>query len=283
MRKKILYLLVLVLLILVLYLGYRIYTQRKPLQVIFFDIGQGDSILIQKGTRQVLIDGGPSGKTALAKLGAYLPYFDRQIDIVIPTHPDQDHIGGLVDVARNYQIGKVLATAAEKDTQVFREWKDLLSYHKVETIEVWRGAQIKLGDARMKVIYPAGRVDPTAGDANDKSVVARFDFGEDSFLLTGDIEFGGEQLILESGENIGADVLKVAHHGSKSSSSERFVDAVSPETAVISVGADNRYGHPAEVVLDVLWERNIEILRTDEAGDIVYNCENSKCKYQSSK
>jgi len=277
-----------ILLCILSYLSYQIFVEVKPLQVVFLDVGQGDSILIQKGTRQILIDGGPSGKVEMAKLGKYLPYFDRQIEIVIATHPDKDHIAGLVEAARNYKIGKVLTTAAEKDTQVFKEWREVLDYNKVETLEAWRGTEIEFGEkAKMKIIHPSEKVDPSVGEANDKSIVARLDYGENSFLFTGDIESGAEKEILESlpaggggEENIDVDVLKVAHHGSKYSSSEAFLEATSPREAVISVGKNNSYGHPAEVVLNALKSRNIEILRTDEIGDIIFECkaQNEKCK-----
>jgi len=260
------------------YFSYQIIVEAKPLQVVFLDVGQGDSILIQKGTWQILIDGGPSGKVELAKLGKYLPYFDREIEIVIATHPDKDHIAGLVEAARNYRIGKVLTTAAGKDTQVYKEWKDILDYNKIETLEALRGDRISFDGAEIKILSPQTSVDPAIGEANNESVVARLDYDENSFLFTGDIESHAENKILASGQNIDADVLKVAHHGSKYSSSEEFLDAASPDEAVISVGKNNSYGHPTEVVLEALKERNINILRTDERGDIVY-----KCKVKSEK
>jgi competence protein ComEC len=269
-----------VLLIFFAYFGYQIYIEAKPLQVVFLDVGQGDSILVQYGTQQILIDGGPSGKTELAALGKYLPYFDREIEMVVATHPDRDHIGGLVDVARKYKIGKVLSTAAEKDTAVFKEWKDIREYDRIETLEAVRGDEIQFGGAKMKIVFPEGSIAAAAGDANNKSVVARFDYGENSFLFTGDIESPAEREILASGENIDIDFLKVAHHGSRYSSSEAFLDAASPEAAVISVGAKNSYGHPTEVVLDALAKRNMNIFRTDERGDIIFECQaqNEKCK-----
>lgn len=277
--SKIYYLFLAVLLLLFLYFSYQIFVENKPLQIVFFDVGQGDSILIQKGTRQILIDGGPSGKVEMAKLGKYLPYFDREIEIVIATHPDRDHIAGLIEAARNYKIDKVLATGAEKDTQTFKEWKDVLAYNKIETVEIWRGAEVKFDGAQMKIIYPTGKVDPSVGEANDKSIVARLDSGENSFLFTGDIESGAEKEILESGENVDIDILKVAHHGSKYSSFEEFLDAASPKEAVISVSATNSYGHPTKEVLEALKKRNIEIFRTDEVGDIIYKCDkDEKCK-----
>ncbi|OGI25473.1 MAG: hypothetical protein A3J76_03725 [Candidatus Moranbacteria bacterium RBG_13_45_13] len=283
--SKIYYIFLAVLLLLSLYFSYQLYIEREnDLQVIFLNVGQGDSILIQKGTKQILIDGGPSGKTELAKLGEYLPYFDRQIEIVIATHPDKDHIAGLVEAARIYKIGKVLTTAAEKDTQVFKEWQDILNYNKIETLEVWRGTEVKFDDVDMKIVGPTEKVDPAIGEANDKSVVARLDFGENSFLFTGDIESGAEKELIESGENIDVDVLKVAHHGSKYSSSEAFLDAASPEEAIISVGSNNSYGHPHEAVINALNARNIITLRTDETSDIVFNCKpNERCKMKSEK
>jgi competence protein ComEC len=280
MKNKRYYFTIAILLIFFAYFSYQIYLGVGSLKVIFLDVGQGDSILIQKGTKQILIDGGPSGKTELAKLGQYLPYFDDEIEIVIATHPDRDHIGGLVDVAKNFKIGKVLTTGAEKDTQVYKEWREVLEYNRIEALEVWRETEVKFEEMEMKIIAPAGKVDPAVGDANDKSIVARLDYGENSFLFTGDIESKAEREILESQENIDVDFLKIAHHGSKYYSSEAFLDAASPESAVISAGKNNSYGHPTEAVLNSLKSRNIEILRTDEKGDIKFECKikSEKCK-----
>lgn len=276
MKNRFYYFAIATLLIFFAYFSYQTLVEVKPLQVIFLDVGQGDSILVQKGTRQILIDGGPSGKTELAKLGEHLPYFDREIEIIILTHPDKDHLAGLVEVARNFKIGKVLATAAEKDTEVYKEWKDVLSYNKIETIEIWRGTEARIDkDTELKILYPNGKVDSNVGDANNDSVVARLDFGDNSFLFTGDIESPAEREILEGGENIDVDFLKIAHHGSKYSSSEAFLDAASPEEAIISVSKNNSYGHPTGEVLEALEKRNAKIFRTDERGDIVYKCSSS--------
>ncbi|MCX6762166.1 MAG: MBL fold metallo-hydrolase, partial [Candidatus Moranbacteria bacterium] len=238
MKNKFYYFAIAFLLIFFAYFSYQIFLEAKPLEVVFLDVGQGDSILIQKGTKQILIDGGSNGKTELAELGKYLPYSDDEIELVIATHPDRDHIGGLVDVARNFKIGKVIATAAEKDTAVFKEWKDIREYNRIETLGAIKGDEINFYGSKIRIISPGSSVDAAAGDANNKSVVTRFDFGDNSFLFTGDIEAPAEKEILASGENVDVDFLKVAHHGSKYSSSEEFLDAASPETAVISVGAD---------------------------------------------
>ncbi len=280
MKNKFYYFAIAFLLIFFAYFSYQIFLEAKPLEVVFLDVGQGDSILIQKGTKQILIDGGSNGKTELAELGKYLPYSDDEIELVIATHPDRDHIGGLVDVARNFKIGKVIATAAEKDTAVFKEWKDIREYNRIETLGAIKGDEINFYGSKIRIISPGSSVDAAAGDANNKSVVTRFDFGDNSFLFTGDIEAPAEKEILASGENVDVDFLKVAHHGSKYSSSEEFLDAASPETAVISVGADNSYGHPHEETLEKLRSRNINILRTDEKGDIKFECKikSEKCK-----
>jgi len=279
-RSKIYVILIVVLLIFFAYFSYQIFVDVGRLQIIFLDVGQGDSILVQYGTQQILIDGGSNGKTELARLGKYLPYFDREIEVVIVTHPDRDHIGGLIDVAKNFKIGKVLATGAEKDTAVFKEWKDIREYDRIETLEALRGDEVDFGNAKMRIVFPESPVDAATGDANNKSVVARLDYGENSFLFTGDIESPAEKEILASGENIDIDFLKIAHHGSKYSSSEEFLNRASPETAIISVGANNSYGHPTEAVLNALKARNIDILRTDEKGDIKFECKikSEKCK-----
>jgi len=277
MKNKTQYFFIAALFVFFLYFSCRIFADFQSLEIVFLDIGQGDSILIQKGTRQILIDGGPSGKTELAKLGEHLPYLDREIDIVVATHPDRDHIAGLVDVARNYKIGKVIATGAEKDTTVFKEWKEILNYNKTEILEAMHGDTIDFSGTGLRIVFPETRVDPSAGDANNKSIVARLDFKESSFLFTGDIEAQAEKEILAGRENMDIDFLKVAHHGSKYSSSGEFLDAASPAEAIISVGADNSYGHPGKETLERLGDRNIKILRTDESGDIKYICQNKNC------
>ena len=280
MKNKYFYFAIAILLIFFAYFSYQIFVDVGRLQVIFLDVGQGDSILIQKGTQQILIDGGPNGKTELAELGKYLPYFDREIELVIATHPDRDHIAGLVDVAKNYKIDKVIATGAEKDTAVFKEWKDIREYNRIETLEALRGDEVDFGGTKMRIIFPEGPVDPAAGDANNQSVVARIDYGDNSFLFTGDIESPAEKEILAGGENVDVNFLKIAHHGSKYSSSAEFLDATSPGTAIISVGANNSYGHPAGETLEKLNSKNINILRTDEMGDINFECKvkSEKCR-----
>lgn len=255
---------------------------NKELKVIFIDVGQGDSILISQGSQQVLIDGGKDGKLLLEKLGKYIPFWDRKIEMFIETHPDADHVGGLIEVFRTYEIGSVMKTAMQSDSQTFKVLEDAISNEKAEIIEAKSGEVIKFGsDAQMDVIYPFEKISDVDGkDTNVSSVTTRLVFGGSSFLLTGDLPSEKEKEILNKGIDIKSDVLKAGHHGSKYSSSEEFLKAVSPANAIISVGKNNSYGHPHQDVLQRLIKNKINILRTDEMGDIVYECKNlnDKCK-----
>lgn len=250
------------------------YSKSQELKVIFLDVGQGDAILIEQGQNQILIDGGSSGQTLLEKLGKYVPFWDRKIEIVIATHPDADHIGGLIDVMRTYQIGEIMDTQTPSDSQVYKKYREIIDSEKIAEVEGVAGVNIKIGDnAEMKIVSPVENYNPNEKDTNLNSIVARLKFGENSFLFTGDLPSDGEQALIKTGENINSQVLKVGHHGSKYSTGEEFLKAVNPRDAVISVGANNRYGHPAPEIIDRLKNMGINIFRTDEKGDISYECQ----------
>jgi competence protein ComEC len=258
--------------------GIIFYSQNQKLKVIFFDVEQGDAIFISQGQNQILIDGGPSGKNEMEKLGKYIPFWDRKIEIVIATHPDQDHIAGLISAMENYKIGKIIDNGAESDSQVYKRYLEMIQNKNIERIKGERGINIKIKDADLKIIYPGGVLEnPPAGgpkDTNADSIVAKLIYGENSFLFTGDFPTEKDQDIFNSGANLSVKVLKVAHHGSKYATSAEFLDKVSPNDAIISVGKSNSYGHPASEVLDRLKAKNTNIFRTDEKGDIEYNCKN---------
>lgn len=245
----------------------------RDLMVIFFDVGQGDAILISQGNNQLLIDGGKDGKIILEKLGKYIPFWDRNIEAVIATHPDQDHIGGLVDVAKAYNISAVLETGAQSDSQTYKSWEESVNNGKIEKIEAGRGISINFpyGGAKAEILYPSLSVELSdKSNANQFSVVMKLKFGENSFLFTGDLPAEQELDLIKNGVKSG--ILKVAHHGSKYSTSEEFLDAVNPEEAVISVGKNNSYGHPSPEIIERLLKHSVKIWRTDEIGDIVYQC-----------
>lgn len=242
------------------------FSARKDLTINFLDVGQGDAILISQGDKQILIDGGPSGSRIMEKLGKYIPFWDRKIEVVIETHPDQDHIQGLLDVMRNYQIGEVVESKGESDTELYKKFKEIIDSKKIESFTAEAGTEIKITDeAVLKIILAETG---TAKDTNSASVVTELNFGDNSFLFTGDLPSEAENKF----SDIKTEVLKVAHHGSKYSTSVEFLNNVSPRDAVISVAKNNKYGHPTEEVLNRLKEKNINILRTDEMGDIRYSC-----------
>ncbi len=243
----------------------------------FLDVGQGDAILISAGEKQILIDGGPSGQKLMEKLGEYVPFWDRKIDIVIATHPDADHITGLVDVLKNYAVDEVIESGAKSESQVFGALEKIISDKKVEKQLARRGMKIKLSDeAQLEVLGPEEKNTKDSKDTNSASIVARLTYGENSFLLTGDLPLETESEMLKENLFSPTKVLKVSHHGSKSATSTQFLDAVKPEEAIVSVGKGNRYGHPTTEVLNRLQDDKIKILRTDESSDVVYDCISTK-------
>lgn len=250
--------------------------KQDTFEVVFLDVGQGDAILIQDGETQVLIDGGREGLQLLARLGRHVPFWDRKIEVVVATHPDSDHIGGLPTLFRNYQVETLLTNGQKGDTEVSKIFEELAQAKVAHRQEIAEGGEIILpSTATLRFLYP---LTPLPADSpietNEGSLVARLDFFETSFLFTGDLP--NEELALSHIEPV--DVLKVAHHGSRFSSSAAFLDAVRPSEAVVSVG-QNTYGHPHPTVMSRLEERGVRVWRTDEAGDIVYECdkEAQKC------
>ena len=249
------------------------------LEVIFFDVGQGDAIFIKTAqSRQILIDGGPDS-AVLEKLGREMPFWDRTIDLIVLTHPEHDHIAGLLEVLKRYEVKNILWTGVVRDTAEFREWEKLIEEENAEIITAESLLRISFSNSYIDVLYP---FEDLSGQeikrANNTSVVAKLVCGEKSFLLTGDIEKSVEKKLLESGADIDSDVLKVAHHGSKTSSAEEFVEKVSPEIAVISAGKQNAFGHPHPETLETLSKYGINVLRTDELGDVKILCDSRSLK-----
>jgi competence protein ComEC len=246
------------------------------------DVGQGDSILISQGSRQILIDGGKDGKVLLEKLGKYIPFWDREIEMVIETHPDADHIGGLIDVFAAYKIDNVMKTKMQSDSQTFLALEDEIENEKSQVVEARAGLTIRLdSDAALDVIFPFRSVDnPNGKDTNAASVVTKLNYGNNSFLFAGDLPIEQEDEIVGSGVTLKTDVLKVGHHGSKYSSGDEFLAAVRPEDAIISVGKNNTYGHPNQEALQRLILHKAIIHRNDNDGDIVYACKSvtAKCE-----
>ena len=236
------------------------------LEVHFFDVGQGDSIFIEMpNKRQILIDGGPD-KTVLEKLNQTMPFYDQTIDLIILTHPDADHLTGLIEVLEYYQVGHILTSGFQKDTATYQEWQRLIKEREIPLTIAQAGQNIVLQDGIvLEILWPdQSLISLYSNPVNNVSVVGRLVYGDIEILLTGDIENKVESVL--SKQEIQSDILKLAHHGSKTSSMQSFINKVNPEIAVISVGENNKYNHPSETVLERL--KNSIIYRTDKNGDI---------------
>jgi competence protein ComEC len=248
------------------------------LTVAFLDVGQGDAIFIEAPNgNQMLIDGGPS-KAVLRELSKVMPFYDRSIDVVLATHADQDHVGGLPDVLQKYKTDIFLESGVPGDSSSYKELEKMLEEDNsgIKKILARKGMMVDLGDgATLEILFPVTVFDGM--ETNNASIVARLVYGENEFLFTGDAPTNIENYLafqedLKSSysNSLQSDVLKVAHHGSKNSDSEEFVSVVSAEYAVISVGKDNKYGHPNKEVLDTLNNFGAKIIRTDESGRIIF-------------
>jgi len=243
---------------------------QANLEVTFFDVGQGDSIFIETPSgHQILIDGGPTS-VVLEKLGKEMPFWDRTIDLVVLTHPEHDHYGGLLEVLKRYKVENILWTGVLRDTAEYEKWQKLIQEESVEIFIAQAGQQIEGGETSISILWPVESLDgQSVSNTNNTSIVARLVFGESSFLFTGDIYQSVERELLNLvKQRLESDVLKVGHHGSKTSSAEEFIEKVAPEIAVIQAGRDNSYGHPHEITLATLEKYGINILRTDLDGDI---------------
>jgi competence protein ComEC len=244
------------------------------LHVTFLDVGQGDAIFIQTPSgKQILIDGGPSETALLSQLGRQMPFWDRTLDVILLTHPDSDHVNGLVGVLERYQVDMVIHRQIEMDSETYAYWLALVADEGATVYQGEAGLQMTL-DTGLEMIV----LHPGVGlweDANNNSVVTRLTYGQVSLLLPGDIEAEVEQQLVGARRDtsLRSTVLKVPHHGSCSSTTQRFLDTVDPEVVVISVGADNRFGHPCEEVLERLEARaeqgrSVPVYRTDEQGAV---------------
>lgn len=233
-------------------------------------IGQGDAVLIMTATgNQILIDGGPDG-TILSKLGEYLPSWDRDLDMVIATHKDSDHINGLIAVLERYEVSHIVHGLERSGTAVGRKWDASVAAEDALVTEGVSGVTIDIGaSTSLEVLYPyASRAGTENKDANNNSIVIMLKHENVRMLLTGDAESPVERQLVVDGAVVKADVLKAGHHGSKTSTTPEFLTAVGPQAVLISVGGNNRYGHPHLSVLERLEQFGIPYYRTDQKGDV---------------
>ncbi len=238
------------------------------LHVSFLDVGQGDAILIQAPNgRQMLVDGGAYPTVLLSELGHQLPFWDKHLDLILATHPDTDHVAGLVDVLDHYQVDQFIGSTLENNgSPAYRALLETAGQHQVPAHVALAGEQIELEENVVMEVLHAASTDKLSD--NDNSIVLRLRYERFTLLLTGDSAAAAEEQLLDGGRPLQATVLKAAHHGSVSSTGELFLQAVRPQVAVISVGAENRFGHPHPDTLLRLQECGATVLRTDELGTI---------------
>jgi competence protein ComEC len=245
------------------------------LHVSFLDVGQGDAILIQTpGHQNILIDGGPDPQKINLELSKKLPFWDRTIDLMVSTQPQADHITGLVEVLRRYKVKQVLEPGVPYYSSIYHEWLNLIKDKEIKHDIAIEGQEIDLGDnIKIEVLNPPSELfQETSHDVDNNGVVLKLTWGKVSFLFTADIRDEAEFELISQRASLRSTVLKVAHHGSKTSTSPQFLAMVDPEVAVISVGADNSFGHPSSEVVERLISRlGVEnVYRTDRNGTIEF-------------
>lgn len=248
----------------------------KDVTVSFLNVGQGDAILISHGTHNILIDGGADGTILLEELGRMMPFWDRTIEVMIATHPDADHINGLIAVFDTYTVKQLWHTNAGKDTSIFRALMQRAQKEEhLEDVDPIYGTQIALGqNASLQVIYPMTRTQTFMQDVNDSSIAVLVHVGQEVFFFGGDLSSSVEdQLMIDDAVS----VMKAGHHGARSSTSDAFLAQTSPRDVIFSVGADNRYGHPHTETIERISAQGARIWRTDHNGTITYRCSDSDC------
>ncbi len=255
-----------------LYLEFNTRKSEALLSVSYLDVGQGDATFVESPTgTQMLIDGGRDA-TVLAELAAAMGYFDRTIDVVVATHPDADHIGGLIDVLERYKVKRIVMTNNVNDTPAYEAFMRATERENADIVFAYRGQVFDLGGGEkgsttLSILFPDRDVEHL--ESNTSSIIGRLSYGDADFLFTGDspeaIEtylVGTDQAALQS------EVLKAGHHGSRTSSHPSFVEAVRPRYAIISAGKDNDYGHPHKEVLDTFAKYSVQTKNTADEGSI---------------
>lgn len=239
-------------------------------RVSFLDVGQGDAILIESPSgKQMLVDGGRN-TSVLRALQQEVSFFDRHLDYVVATHPDQDHIGGLIDVLARYDIDTVITTDNQADTATASTFQTAIATEEATVELAKRGQFYDLGSGVIvEVLWPEQSV--MNEERNASSIVLQVRYGDIEFMLTGDAPKRIEEyLVLAYGEHLESEVLKAGHHGSRTSTSELFLDEVAPQFAVISAAADNSYGHPHVEVTDALFNAGVDMFETAKQGTVTF-------------
>ncbi len=253
--------------------------EDSQFEVRFIDVGQADCALIKCDDETMLIDGGNREDSSLV-VSVLKNNNVEYLDYVVCTHAHEDHVGGLSGALSFADAGHILAPETEADTKVYQNFVEKAKERGVKIEHPDDGDNFMLGSAQVEILGP---VNEKGKDINSTSIVLRIDYGETSFLFTGDAESDEEGDIIENSGNLKATVLKVGHHGSDTSTSYQFLREVMPMYSVISVGKDNSYGHPDESIISRLEDSGTKILRTDECGDIIMTSDGKNIDVNTSK
>lgn len=237
--------------------------ELSMLWIHFIDVGQGDAILIDLNETEVLIDGGGRG----SDVSSYLEdYVDGPLEAMIATHPHADHIGGLIEVLNTFDVEMIFRNGDTSTTKTFSDFSDAIDAEEAQWVfNPRRDDTISIQGLTFEVLHP---VEPIVDDTNNNSIVLRLSYGDIDFLFTGDAEVEAEESMIEAGVLSDVDILKIGHHGSRTSSSPTFLDIIKPEIAIYSAGEGNRYGHPHQETMDTLNDMGIFVLGTEEVGTI---------------
>ena len=256
----------------------------SKLEVSFLDVGQGDAILVTTPSgKQMLIDGGPTHKI-LEEVSHHVSYFDRTIDVIVATHPDADHVTGLIPILEKYAVDTIVLSPSEGQTGIYEDAK---KYTHRENAKIHIGAAgdvIDFGDGVIaKILYPSKKYIVKKEDTNDASVSMVIIYGSHSFLLTGDLATTREQALISTELPRNITVYKAGHHGSKYSSGEQLLSYIKPEYAVISAGKENKYGHPNPEAIERLQKYSKEILSTIDKGAITFRTDGKSMEVKTEK
>lgn len=246
---------------------FTIYRDDNKLKINFLDIGQGDAIVIRTPSGQnILIDGGPDNKL-LSELAKVLPWWERDIDYLVISHYHADHMVGFIELFNKYKIKHILVTAQQPDDFLYHVWEDKLAEKNITATIVRAGEKFVVSD---DLYWQVILADSNHKDYNENSLVMKLTYKDNNFLFTGDLGIEGEKKILNSGMDIDSEYLKVGHHGSRYSSSQEFLQAVSPDFCIIQSGVDNDYKHPHQEALDRLENVGCQIMNTQDSGLISF-------------
>ncbi|MFW5737107.1 MAG: ComEC/Rec2 family competence protein, partial [Halanaerobium sp.] len=269
-RKKLALLVLIILFIIIFTLN----TTAQNLKIHFIDVGQGDSILIETAAGEnILVDGGDRADKIAAGIIDYLQKQKiKKLDYLISTHPHADHIGGLADILDHFEVETVLDSGKIHSSKTYENYLTKIDQKNINFKTPRRGDQFQLGKTKLNFLHPDSPVE--AYDLNNSSLVFLLEYRQQKFLFTGDIEKEVEATLLKENPDLRVNLIKVPHHGSKTSSSKDFVEQLKPETAVIQVG-DNHYGHPAVEIIELYQNQGARVYRNDLNGNLVVTADGS--------